>query len=99
MNTQENHPAVLDQVVTGAGQQIRETAGRLGGTIIRTSEGSEESLDDIETNIRNVRDPIVNKTKEYWRTTNGYLSKNPWVGIGVSIGFAFLAGILIGRRQ
>ena len=100
MNNQErNQPPVLDPVATRAGQYIRETAGQLGETAARASEGLGESLDKIEVRISDVRDSVIDKTKEYARATNRYVSKNPWIAIGISAGFALLAGMLIGRRR
>jgi ElaB/YqjD/DUF883 family membrane-anchored ribosome-binding protein len=100
MNTEEqNLPPVLDQITTGVGQDIRETTSYLNETRARTSEGLEESLDNIKMKFNDVRNSVVDKTKEYARTTNSYIRKNPWAVIGISAGFAFLVGMLIGRRR
>ena len=100
MNTQERtHLPVADRLPTRTGEQIRETAGRLGETAARATEGLEESLENIEVKFNDVRGSVIDKTKEYARTTNSYVRKNPWVVIGISAGFAFLAGMLIGRRR
>jgi ElaB/YqjD/DUF883 family membrane-anchored ribosome-binding protein len=100
MNIKEiNHPPALDRFVTHAGQQIRETADQLTETAARAGEGLEENLDDIKIKFNNVRDSVTGKTKEYSRTLNGYITKNPWVAVGISAGFAFLVGVLVGRRR
>ena len=100
MNTQERNQApVLDRTATRPSQYIRETAGQLGETAARATEGLEESLDNIQTKIKGVRDSVIDKTKEYSRTTNNYVRKNPWTAMGISAGAAFLVGMLIGRRR
>lgn len=100
MNTKErNHPPVLDRIVTHAGQQMRESASQLGESVARTTEGLEESLDNIEMQFNEVRDSVADKTKKYSRTVNRYVSKNPWAAIGISAGFAFMVGMLVGRRN
>jgi ElaB/YqjD/DUF883 family membrane-anchored ribosome-binding protein len=95
----QNPPPVLDQIATRAGQHIRGKADQLGEAAVRASEGLEESLGKIEMKFNDVRDSVIDKTKEYSRTTNSYVRKNPWVAIGISAGFAFLVGMLIGRRR
>jgi ElaB/YqjD/DUF883 family membrane-anchored ribosome-binding protein len=100
MNTQErNHPPVLERIATRTSQQLRETADQLGETTARAGEGLQESLDNIEMKFNDVRDSVIDRTKEYARTTNSFVSKNPWVVLGISTGLAFLAGMLIGRRR
>lgn len=100
MKTQErNHLSVLERIATLAGQHIRETAGQLGETAARTSEGLEERLDNIEMKFNEVRDSVIDKTKEYSRTTNSYVRKNPWAAVGISAGCAFLVGMFIGWRH
>jgi ElaB/YqjD/DUF883 family membrane-anchored ribosome-binding protein len=94
-----NHEPVLEPTATRTGQRIRETAGRLGETAARASEGLEESLGNMKMKFNDVRGSVVDKAKEYSRTTNSYVGKNPWTAIGISAGFAFLAGMLIGRRR
>ena len=99
MNTKErNHPPVLDRIVTHAGQHIRETTSQLGETAARASEGLGESLDNIEMKFNDVRDSVTAKTKEYSRTVNNYVGKNPWAAIGITAGLAFMVGMLVGRR-
>ncbi len=100
MTTQErNHSPVLDRTATRAGQHIRETAGQLGETAARASEGLEKSLDNIQLKFNDVRDSVIDKTKKYSRATNSYVRKNPWIAVGITAGFAFLAGMFIGRRR
>jgi ElaB/YqjD/DUF883 family membrane-anchored ribosome-binding protein len=100
MNTIErNQPAEMERPSTRAGQRIRETAGQLGETAARAGEGLEKRLDNLEVKFNDVRASVVDKTKEYSRTANDYVRKNPWVAVGVSAGLAFLAGMLIGRRR
>lgn len=100
MNTQEqNHPQVLERVGTRAGQQIRETASQLGETAARATEGLEQGLNTIGTKFNGVRDSVVDKTKGYMKTTDDYVSKNPWVAVGISAGVAFIAGMLFGRKR
>lgn len=100
MNTQErNQVPVIDRIAAGVGQQIRETAGQLRETAARAGEELEERLDNIEMKFDDVRDTVMDKAKEYSRTSNSYIRKNPWAAIGISAGFAFLVGMLIGRRR
>ena len=100
MNTKErNHPPMLDQISILAGQHIGETADQLRETAAQAGEGLEESLDSIRMKFNNVRDSVTDTTRHYSRSVNDYVNKNPWVAIGVSVGCAFLAGMLIGRRQ
>jgi len=100
MKTQErNHHGVLDRTLARAGQHIHETADQLGETATRASDRLEESFDDIRTKFNDVRDSVTGKTRTYAGTLNSYVGKNPWVAIGISAGFAFLAGMLIGRRR
>ena len=89
----------MDRIATRAGRNIRQTADQFGESVARAREGLEESLDDIEMKFNDVRDSVIDKTKEYSRTTNSYISKNPWTVIGISAGFAFLVGMFIGRRR
>ena len=91
MNIQErNRPQVLDRIAT--------TAGQLSDTVAQASEELQEGIDNIERRFTEVRDSVTDKTKEYSRTLNSYVTKNPWAAIGISAGLAFVAGILIGRR-
>jgi ElaB/YqjD/DUF883 family membrane-anchored ribosome-binding protein len=100
MNTEErNQQPVVDRTNTRSGQYMRETAGQLGETAARVTEGMEESLDNIQMKFNDLRDSVIDKTKEYSRTANGYVSRNPWTAIGISTGVAFLVGMLIGRRR
>jgi ElaB/YqjD/DUF883 family membrane-anchored ribosome-binding protein len=100
MNNQEqNQLPVADRLPTGIGEQIRQTAGRLGESAARASEKSAETLDNIGKKLDDVCDSVIDKTKEYSRATDSYVRKNPWVAVGISAGFAFLAGVLIGRRR
>jgi len=89
----------MDRAATRTGQQVREAAGLVGESAARATEGFEESLDNIEMKFNDARDSFIDKTKEYSRTANSYVKKNPWVVIGLSAGFAFLVGMLIGRRR
>jgi ElaB/YqjD/DUF883 family membrane-anchored ribosome-binding protein len=100
MNTQgQDHSQVLDRVATDVGQRIRETADQLGETTERVSEGLQSGLDNLGKDFSDVRDSVVDRTREYSQTTKSYVRKNPWVVIGLSAGFAFLVGMLIGRRS
>jgi ElaB/YqjD/DUF883 family membrane-anchored ribosome-binding protein len=100
MNTQErNQQPVLDRPITRAGQYVRETAGQVGETAARASEGLEQSVDNIQLKFNDLRDSVIDKTKEYSRTANSYVSKNPWAAIGISAGVAFLVGMFVGRKR
>lgn len=100
MNTQErNHQSELDRIAARAGQKMRETAGKLEKTAARAGEGLEKNLDNIETKFNDLRDSVIDKTKETSRTAEKYLHKKPWVAIGISAGVAFLTGIFLGRRS
>lgn len=102
MNTntkEQNHPPVMDRISMLAGQHIGETAEQIRETATQASEGLEESLDNIRMKFNDVRDTVTDTSKQYSRSVNDYVSKNPWVAIGISAGCAFLAGMLIGRRR
>ena len=100
MNTEErNQQPVLDRTTTRTGQYMRETAGQLGETAAMASEKLEESLENIQLKFNDVRDSVVDTTKKYSQATNSYVKKNPWMAIGITAGFAFLAGMFIGRRR
>jgi ElaB/YqjD/DUF883 family membrane-anchored ribosome-binding protein len=100
MNTQErNHQPALDRIATHAGQQIRETTNQLGKRAAQAAEELGKYLNAIEMKYNGVRDTVIDKTKKSTRTTNRYVGENPWVAIGISVGFAFVAGMLIGRRR
>jgi ElaB/YqjD/DUF883 family membrane-anchored ribosome-binding protein len=100
MKTQERtHPEMLDRIATRTAQHVRETAGEAVETAARAGEGLAESLDTIEMKFNDIRDSVVERTKEYSRATNTYVRRNPWVVIGISAGIAFLAGMVVGRRR
>ena len=100
MNTKEqNHPTVLDRITSSTDQHMRELAGQLGETVTRTGEGLEESFNNIEMKFDDAGTSLIDKTKEYARTTHSYVTKNPWAAVGISAGLAFLAGMLIGRKR
>jgi ElaB/YqjD/DUF883 family membrane-anchored ribosome-binding protein len=100
MNNQERNTAtVLDREDTTPGQHVRDTPGELLEPMLRAGQDFKESLGQLGTRIGTVRDNVVGKTKDYWRTTDNYVARNPWVAVGVSAGVAFLAGMLIGRRR
>ena len=100
MNNQErNQIPDLERTTTRAGQKIRETAGQIGDTAARASEGLQENLDNIQLKFNDLRDSVIDTTKEYSRTANSYVSRNPWIAMGISAGLAFLAGMFVGRRQ
>ncbi len=100
MNSQDRkHPPVVDQIVTQAGQQIRGIADQIGETAEWAGEGLAHGLDRIEKKYAGVRDAIVDTTKEYSKRTNRVVKDNPWVAMGVTAGFAFVVGVLVGRRR
>jgi len=96
---ERNHPPVVDRISMLAGQHVGETADQLHETVTHASEGLEESLDNIRMKFNDVRDSVTDTTKQYSRSVNDYVNRNPWVAIGISAGCAFLAGMLIGRRR
>jgi ElaB/YqjD/DUF883 family membrane-anchored ribosome-binding protein len=96
---EETHTPVIDRIAARAGQQVRETAGQLGETVARSAERLEDELENFEAKFDDVRHAVTDTTKEYSRTVNSYVKKNPWMAIGITAGFAFLAGMLIGRRR
>lgn len=98
-NHDRNTTAVLDRTETYPGEPLGDTPGRAGEGMERAGERLKESLDNIGLKIGGVRDSVIDRTKDYWRTTNGFVGRNPWVAVGVSAGFAFLVGMFIGRRQ
>jgi ElaB/YqjD/DUF883 family membrane-anchored ribosome-binding protein len=100
MNSHDrNHLPGVEQIVTRAGQQIREVADQIGDTAIRASDGLTHGIDSIETKFSDVRDVIAGKTKEYTRKTNKAVSENAWLAMGITAGFAFMVGLLVGRRR
>jgi len=100
MNTKErNHEPALDRIITRADKQIHDTADQIGEVAARAGEGLEESIESIEMKFNDLRDSVIDKSKEYSKTTERYVSRNPWVSIGISAGFAFLIGMLVGRRR
>ena len=100
MNRQDgNHPSVIERTPTRIGQNIRETADQLGETAARASEGLEGNIENIGAKFNDARTSVFDKTKEYARTTDDYVSRNPWVAVGISAGVAFLVGMLIGRKR
>ena len=73
MNNQErNQIPDLERTTTRAGQKIRETAGQIGDTAARASEGLQENLDNIQLKFNDLRDSVIDTTKEYSRTANSY---------------------------
>lgn len=88
-----------DRVGTRTGQRIRETAGQMGETAARASEQLGESLSNFEAQFNDARTSVLDKTKQYSRTANAYVNRNPWLAVGISAGSAFLIGWLIGRRR
>ncbi len=100
MNNQERNTAtVLDREDLNAGQSVRETHGQQAEPFLRAGENLREGMDHVGMKIGAVRDTVVGRTKDYWRTADNYVGRNPWIAVGVSAGFAFLAGMLIGRRR
>jgi len=98
-NHDRNTTAVLDRAETYPGEPMLGTPDQLDEHQGRAGERLKESLSNIGVNIGGVRDSVMDKTKDYWRTTNGFVGRNPWVAVGISAGFAFLVGMFIGRRQ
>jgi len=98
-NKDRNTTDTMDRTQTYAGEPLRDTLGQASEATARAAESVRESLGNLGQKIGGVRDSVVDKTKEYWRTTDGYVGRNPWVAVGVSAGVAFLAGLLIGRRR
>jgi ElaB/YqjD/DUF883 family membrane-anchored ribosome-binding protein len=100
MNTHErDHGPALDRIAPRVGQQLRETAGQLRETAERAGEELEARIDNVQMKFDAVRESAIDTTKEYVQTANRYVRKNPWTAIGISAGFAFLVGVLIGRRR
>ena len=100
MNNKDRNTAdVLDRTQTYAGESLRDTFGQAGEATARAAESVKESLGNLGQKLGGVRDSVIDKSKEYWRNTDGYVGRNPWVAIGVSAGVAFLAGMLLGRRR
>jgi ElaB/YqjD/DUF883 family membrane-anchored ribosome-binding protein len=101
MKTHEHnhHPQVMEEATAHVGQHIRDTAEQLRQTVARARQELEESLENIETRFNEARDAVVHKTKQYARSTDRYVNKNPWKAVGISAGVAFLAGMLIARRR
>jgi ElaB/YqjD/DUF883 family membrane-anchored ribosome-binding protein len=98
-NRDRNTTEVLEHTQTYTGEPLRETLGRPGDIAARAGESLKESLGGLGEKIGGVRDSVLDRTKEYWRTTDGYVGRNPWVAVGISAGVAFLAGLLVGRRR
>ncbi|HTK83137.1 MAG TPA: hypothetical protein VL633_12690 [Bacteroidota bacterium] len=100
MKTHERHehPAT-NRPITRAGQYLRDTAGQLGENAERASEELEENVDNIQLKFNELRDSLIDKTKEYSRATNSYVSKNAWMAMGISAGLAFVAGMYVGWKR
>ena len=94
-----NHPPTLERRAPGVGQQLRDIARQWGETATRASDDFQKNLEDIETGFEETRDKIVSKTKKYARSTNGYVTENPWLAVGISTGIGFLLGMIIGKRR
>src|SRR5258705_2152695 len=100
MRAQEhNRTPVLEETTDHIGQHFRETADQLRQTVARACQELGEGLENIERKFTEARDTVVHKTKQYARTTDRYVNKNPWKAVGISAGVAFLAGVVIARRR
>lgn len=94
----DQQPAA-DRPITRAVQYLRKSAGQLGENAERAGEELEENVDNIQLKFKELSDSVIDKTKEYSRATNSYVSKNPWIVMGISAGLAFLAGMFVGRKR
>jgi ElaB/YqjD/DUF883 family membrane-anchored ribosome-binding protein len=100
MKTHErDEGTALDRVASRVGQQIRDTADHLRETAGRAGEALEDRLDNVQMKFDDVRESLVDTTKEFAKAANRTARKNPWTAIGISAGIAFLLGVLIGRRR
>jgi ElaB/YqjD/DUF883 family membrane-anchored ribosome-binding protein len=98
-NKDRNTTDVIDRPQTNTGEPLREVFGQAGDAMARAAGSVKESLENLGQKLGGVRDRVSDKSKEYWRNTDGYVGRNPWVAVGISAGVAFLAGMLIGRRR
>jgi hypothetical protein len=100
MNTQErNHPPIADKADAPVGQRFRETLDRNTTMASPTDLDFQNSLDIIGQKYAGVRDAVIGTTKGYAKTTNEYVSRNPWMLMGITGGLAFFAGLILGRRR
>jgi ElaB/YqjD/DUF883 family membrane-anchored ribosome-binding protein len=94
-----NLPPVVEQIVNRSGQQIREVAGQISDAAARASDGLSQGIDRMEVKFSDVGHAIADKTKEYSRKTNKVVSENAWWAMGITASFAFVVGLLVGRRR
>ncbi len=80
-------------------QQIRDTANDLGERASHAVEGIQGGMENFRERFTNVKDTVVDRTKEYARATDTYVNENPWIAVGIGAGIGLIIGMMISPRS
>ncbi len=80
------------------GQQVGETARDLSERASQAAEGLQEGVENFRQKFNDVKDTVVDRTKEYARVTDTYVNENPWLAVGIGAGIGLLIGMMISPR-
>jgi ElaB/YqjD/DUF883 family membrane-anchored ribosome-binding protein len=88
----------LMTVVKDAEELLKATAGLAGEKVSAARERAEASVRGARERLSNVREDVVDTTREAAERADDYVRKNPWQAIGVAALAGLVIGLLASRR-
>ena len=97
-----NIPSNQGSNLGGTAQRIGEQAQNHGKDLAHKASDFVgeigDTLDDARMKFNEARDVVVDKSKSAARTTDDYVSANPWKSVGIASGVALLVGMIMRRK-
>ncbi len=85
-------------VVADAEALVKATAHHGGEELAAVRAKAEDSLKNAQSRIAHAQAALKKRTSVAFKETDGYLRENPWLSLGVAVGFGLLFGLLGARR-
>ena len=96
--SKEKLVADLKVVVADTEELLRATAGQAGDKVAEMRSRIQDHLGAAKVSLAEAQAAVVDRAKQAGRAADDYVHDNPWRSVGVAAGFAFVVGLLIGRR-
>jgi ElaB/YqjD/DUF883 family membrane-anchored ribosome-binding protein len=87
----------LKNLIGDAEELLRATTNQAGEKIAIARQKIEESLVEGKKALADAEQIVLDRSKEYAETAEGYVRENPWAAVGIAAGVGLLFGLLVRR--